>query len=348
MMRTTSSSISSSDLDRSAWGRFAIAFAAVAAVLLAAIVLLAYVVDPYDTGRSTLLEKPGVRPQGPRTAAASRGRDQAYNAAIFGNSHIQLLSPEHLKQATGLDFVQLSVPASGPKEQLVLIDWFLRHRDAPPQAIVISADEEWCTLDPTMANKKPFPFWLFSASPLEYARNLVRYDILEEVPRRLAYLFGAGAERARPDGYWNYEPEYRNLGYATDPVLRQRLDKRPESDDRVLARDPLAGKRFFPAAERLADLARTLPAATRLVVVFPPNYRNYLTLPNTARFYQDQACKAAIRSAVAARPHSAIIDWRVDRPENRDPDLYFDLTHYRLPIARLVEADVARALADMP
>jgi hypothetical protein len=198
-----------------------------------------------------------------------------------------------------------------------------------------------------MTNKKPFPFWLFSANPLEYARNLVRYDILEEVPRRLAYLFGTRAERARPDGYWNYEPEYRNLGYATDPVLRQRLDKRPEGDQRILARDPMAGKRVFPAAERLAILARTLPAATRLVVVFPPNYKNYLTIPNTARGYQDQACKAALRAAVGSRPRSAFIDWRVDRPENRDPEQFFDLTHYRLPIAHLVEADVAGALAAM-
>ncbi|MBM6594622.1 hypothetical protein [Microvirga pudoricolor] len=342
-----SSSISSSEPVRSPWGGFALTLVGVAVALLVAILAFAYAVDPYDTGRSSLFEKVGVRPQGPRTAAASRGRDEAYNAAIFGNSHIQLLSPERLKQSTGLDFVQLSVPASGPKEQLVLIDWFLRHRDKAPEAIVISADEEWCTLDPTMANKKPFPFWLFSANPLDYARNLLRYDILEEVPRRLGYVFG-DEERARPDGYWNYEPEYRNLGYATDPTLRQRLEKRPESDSQVLDQDPMAGQRHFPAADSLKALAGSLPARTRLVVVFPPNYKNYLTLPRTARGYQDQACKAALRSALGDRPRTALIDWRVDRPENRDPDLYFDLTHYRLPIAHLVEADIAGALKQMP
>jgi hypothetical protein len=348
MMRIMSSSTSSSERDRSPWGGFAATFAVVALAVLAAILAFAYAVDPYDTGRSRLFEKAGVRPQGPRTAAASRGRDPAYDAAIFGNSHIQLLSPERLKQATGLDFVQLSVPASGPKEQLVLIDWFLRHRETPPEAIVISADEEWCTLDPTMANKKPFPFWLFSANPLDYARNLLRYDILEEVPRRLGYVFGEDAERARPDGYWNYEPEYRNLGYATDPVLRRRLEKRPEGDSRVLDRDPLEGKRFFPAAQSLGALARSLPPRTRLIVVFPPNYKNYLTLPGTARGYQDRACKTALRSAVGNRPRSAVIDWRVDRPENRDPELYFDLTHYRLPIAHRVEDDIAAAVKGMP
>ena len=85
---------------------------------LVLIVTAVYAIDPYDTGRSSLLAKPGVRPQGPRTAAASRGRDQAFNGAIIGNSHIQLLSPERLKAATGLDFVQLSVPATRPEGAL--------------------------------------------------------------------------------------------------------------------------------------------------------------------------------------------------------------------------------------
>jgi hypothetical protein len=74
----------------------------------------AFVLDPYDTGRSALVERPGVRPQGPRTAGASRGRDLAFNAAVFGNSRIQLLSPERLNGITGLSLVQLSVPGTGP------------------------------------------------------------------------------------------------------------------------------------------------------------------------------------------------------------------------------------------
>ena len=36
-----------------------------------------------------------------------------------------------------------------------------------------------------------------------------------------------------------------------------------------------------------------------------------------------------------------MIDWRVDRPENRDPALYFDETHYRHPIAERVENEIA-------
>src|SRR5215213_8083367 len=110
-----------------AWRRFARDFVIGATAILGSLLAAAYAIDPFDTGRPGLFAKAGVRPQGPRTAGASRGRDPAFNAAIIGNSHIQLLSPERLQQLTGLAFVQLSVPATGPREQFVLIDWFARH-----------------------------------------------------------------------------------------------------------------------------------------------------------------------------------------------------------------------------
>lgn len=339
------SSISSSEPEAGAWGRFAWILLAAAVVLILAFIAFAYAVDPYDTGRSNLFAKAGVRPQGPRTAAPSRGRDPAFNAAIIGNSHIQLLSPEHLKQSTGLDFVQLSVPATGPQEQLVIIDWFLQHHAQPPRALVVSADEGWCTLDPAMPIWRPFPFWLFSTSPIEYARNLLRYDLLEEVPRRLFYVFDKNPKRAEPNGYWNYEPEYMNMGYGAITGLRKRLEERPEIDKQILATDPMAGKRIFPAAKRLKALASSLSPETILVLVFPPDYKNYLPPESTPRAYVDQECKAALRAALESHIKSKVIDWRVDRPENRNPDLYFDMTHYRLPIAQKIEADVAQAIA---
>jgi hypothetical protein len=332
-MRIMSSSISSSD--RAAWRGFAAVLLVAATGVLVATLSVAYAVDPYDTGRSHLFEKAGVRPQGPRTAAASRGRDPAYNAAIVGNSHIQLLSPERLKEKTGLDFVQLSVPGTGPKEQLVLIDWYLRHRREPAEAIVLSADGTWCTGDSALPNAKPFPFWLFSANSLEYARGLLRYDILEELPRRMRYVFGR-AERARPDGYWDYELDYPGLGHGSDPALIRRLDEGKPAG--IAHRGP------FPAAGRLQRVAATLHPETALIVIFPPSYFRLQPLSGSPGAAGEQACKDALRTAAAAHPRSAVIDWRVDRSENRNPDLFLDGTHFRQPIARAIEDDVAAAL----
>jgi hypothetical protein len=341
-MKTMSSSISSSDGQSASgqvWRRFAAVFVAGAAVLLVGIVAFAYALDPYDTGRSTLFHKPGVRPQGPRTAGPSRGRDPAFNAAIIGNSHIQLLSPERLKPLTGLSFVQLSVPATGPKEQFVLADWFVRHhRDA--RALVIGADDRWCVADPALPNLKPFPFWLYSRDPLEYAGGLVRYHVLEEITRRLAYLSSRRAERARPDGYWDYEPNYIGLGYDRRPEIRVSFD-RPASSDYI---GNTTGR--FPAAERLREVIAGLPPHLAVVVLFPPVHAQLLPQPGSAGEVADRSCKAALTAALSTRPNAALFDWRRDRPELRDAAAFFDLTHYRRPIAELVEKEMATALRE--
>lgn len=311
--------------------------AAAAAALLAAVLGAAYAIDPYDTGRSSLLAKPGVRPQGPRTAHASRGRDPAFDAAVIGNSHVQLLSPERLGALTGLSFVQLSVPATGPKEQFALIDWFLRHHpDA--RALVLGADSRWCTADPAMPNDKPFPFWLYSRDRLEYVRGLLRYDILEELPRRIGYVFSTRAPRARADGYWDYEPTYGQLGFADDPNLRTRLDRRFEN---YVAN--ATGR--FPAASHLRDLLRTLAPEVAVVLVFPPVYATALPATDSVGAAADRACKAALVDALAGRSGAAVVDWRTDRPEAHNRDWFFDHTHYRQPLAQLVERDIAAALA---
>jgi hypothetical protein len=347
MMRTTSSSTSSSEAAenpaRAQWLRFAVTLVGVTLALLGAVVGVAYAVDPYDTGRSTLFEKRGVRPQGPRTANPSRGRDPAFNAAITGNSRIQIISPERLKETTGVDFVQLAVPGSGPKEHLALIDWFLRHRTEVPKALVVSVDDLWCTSDPDLPNDKPFPFWLYSADPMEYARGLLRYDILEELPRRLAYVFQDDPERARPDGYWDYEPDYIRLGYTNDPALRKRLEETPHADAPRLDRDPQEGQRRFPAVDRLKKVAATLPNETALILVMPPSYKNRL-LPGTEQAFVNRACKAAVSAVAQAHARTAVVDWRVDRPENRNPELYFDTVHYRQPVAQAMEVDIADAI----
>lgn len=342
------SSISSSEAaaqhDGTLWRRFAITLLVATLVVLGGIVALAYAVDPYDSGRSSLFAKPGVRPQGPRTANASRGRDPSFDAMVVGNSRIQLLSPERLNQATGLNFVQLAVPGSGPKEHMVLIDWFLRHRKAPPRALVVSVDDLWCTSDPNLPNEKPFPFWLYGDDPLSYAKGLVRFDILEELPMRLGYLFGKDPERARSDGYWDYEPEYTALGYMTNPAIRKRLEQKPYASAQRFEKDPFEGQRRFPAAEKLREIAAGLPAETALVLIVPPAYTNIQPPPGTEKAFSLQACKAALTEAAEAHARSAVVDWRVDRPENRNPELFFDPLHYRLPIARQVEKDVAAAV----
>ena len=343
------SSISSSDPgarpDGSLWRRFAVTLVAVAAIVLILVLTVIYLIEPYDTGRSPFFSQAGVRALAPAMANASRGRDPAFNAVIVGNSRIQLISPERLKKATGLDFVQISVPGSGPKEQLALIDWFLNRRREPAKVLLVSIDEMWCTSDPALASEGPFPFWLYAESPLDYARGLLRWEVLEEVPPRLSYLLGMSAERARPDGYWDYDAEYTRRGDKMAAAHRRELEAKPYANAQRYDRDPRAETRSFPAADRIETAAAALPKDTALVLIVPPLHVNALPPEGTEQAFRLQACKAAIAAAAQkGHPRTALIDWRTNRPEIRNTAWFFDKIHYRQPIAQAMEADIAKAI----
>ncbi len=335
----SSSTSSSEQAARAAkWTGFTGAFLGAAALIAVAFLTAAFLIDPYDSGRSPLKLKEGVRPQGPRTALASRGRDPNFTGAIFGNSHIQLISPEELRARTGIPFVSLIAPATQPREVFATIDWFLRHhRKTPPKAIVVGIDNYWCTANPALPNEKPFPFWLMSRSLPDYVGGLMRFDLLEELPRRIAYLTSRKAERARPDGYWDYESGYGVQGYGANPEIIARLEKPIEAGG-----GNVDGP--FPAATGLEELMRTAPAETALILLRPPVYVTALSKPGTRDAAADAACRKAFADLAARRPRTALVDWRVDRPELRDSSLFFDHSHYRQPIARLVEADIAEAI----
>lgn len=326
---------------RREWAGFARLFAGTALGLLAGYLALALIVDPYDSGRSTLLSAGAVRQQGPRTAAALRGRDPAFEAAVFGNSHIQLIDPARLTAATGIPFVQLSVPATGPGEQLALLGWFLRHHSAP-KALVLSLDEFWCTDDPALPNDKPFPFWLYSEEPLAYARGLLRLPVAQEVVGRIGWLLGARRRQARADGWWDYEPDYLVLGDLDGERFRAaREAPAPE------AAAPGRAGPAFPAADRLGKAVATLPAATVLVGVLPPVYAAGRARPGSARARAEAACRSALEAALRRHGRSQLVDGRRERPALHDPALFFDQTHYRHGLARPLADEIAEAVVHL-
>ncbi len=333
MSSSTSSSEAGGAEGPAEWARFALTFVAAATLLSAAFLGTAFLIDPYDTGRSPLALKAGVPPQGPRTALASRGHDPRFTGAIIGNPHIQLVSPERLREKTGIPFVSLIAPATRPKESLATIDWFLRHhRSSPAQAIVVGVDRSWCTSDPSLLPDHPFPFWLLSRDTAAYLGGLMRYDLIEALPRRVAYLLSENAGRGRPDGYWDYDA----AGSPPRAKTRTSLETPIETGG-----GNVAGP--FPAAAGLEALMAAAPQ-TALILVRPPVYVTALPRPGTRDASADAACREAFAGLATRRAKTALVDWRVDRPPLHDPNLFFDHGHYRQPIARLLEQDIADAL----
>jgi hypothetical protein len=58
-------------------------------------------------------------------------------------------------------------------------------------------------------------------------------------------------------------------------------------------------------------------------------------------------CKAEFARRAASRPHTAFLDYFVDGPISRDSENFMDTQHFRLNVARILEAKIAEALNQM-
>ena len=169
--------------DDQAWRGFVVRFLAVLVAVLALTLAFVILIDPYDSGRFPSLGISGVSDFNQRTEHVSLGRSDRFNAAIFSDSHGQLLDPERLTQATGMSFVQLSVPGANSPEQLAVMRWFIRHH-AQIGALVVAADERWCSEDPQPW--RWFPFWLYGDSDLQYLLNSLNSRSIGAAFRRIS------------------------------------------------------------------------------------------------------------------------------------------------------------------
>jgi len=326
-----SSSTSSSDHAGAApaWGRWLATFVATVAVAGALVSALILIVDPYDSGFGLLGIK-GVDDASPRTANASRARDPQFDSAVIGNSTGQLVKPSELTQLTGARFVQLTTPGTGPREQLAIMDYFVRHHPRVG-ALVITADASWCVRDPALPLQHPFPFWLYGASRFDYVTRMFSSRALRHAGRRLMILAGRRQPNAA-DGYWDYEKEGAG---EFQPVIGPRDDAAPA---------PARVSEDFPGVALLGGAIRKLPAEVPVVLFVPPVFHSTLPKAGSLAAAEEAACKAALRKLVAGRPRSNVIDFRVDNALTRERANFMDFGHYRAVIARRMEQGIAESI----
>ena len=310
--------------------RFIKSLAGAAALLGAAAAVFLLAADPYDRGHG-LFAVGGTLENGPRTGDASRGRDPAFNAAVIGNSHAQMLSPQGLDAAApGAAVVQLSVPGSGPREHFALLDWFARNHGAQARAVVIGVDQFYCAGDTAMKLAHPFPFWLYDADPLTYGANLFRGRALRSAARRLLLIAGRKPP-VRPDGFRDYSGDYtpNDTWRRTAETMRT-----PGYWNQSGA---------FPVIDLLAEKLRALPAQTRVILYVPPIFAEGLPVTQ-ADMAGERACVAALERLAVARGRTRVVDLRRDTPETRDPLNFLDMTHYAKPLAQAAEIRIGAAL----
>jgi hypothetical protein len=312
-----------------AWRGFVLRFLAAFVAVLAATLAFVILIDPYDSGRFPDLGITGVSDTNQRTANVSLGRSDKFNAAIFSDSHGQLLDPDRLTQATGLSFVQLSTPGAFAPEQLAIMRWFIRHH-AHIGAVVLAADERWCSEDPQPW--RWFPFWLYGDSNLQYLANSLNSRSVGAAFRRVKHALGL-LQPSHPRGYDDYEARRPADYHFEFPPL-------PTTASAPLPTPMDLGARAFPAIDRLQA---ELPAGTPLVVVFPPVY--ITELPTDAYALAElKECKARFARLATSTPRGGFLDYLIDSPITRDQASFQDIDHYRAPVARRIEQEIAHIL----
>lgn len=329
-----SSSISSSErLDQvesaaRPWRRWLIVFCGTFYGVGALIYLLLLLVDPYDTGRFPNFGIVGILDRSPRTAHASFARDPHFNAAVIGNSTGQLINPYRLSSETGLHFTQLTIPATGPREQLAIMRWVMANHPTYG-AFVVVTDISWCSSDPNLPVEYPFPFWLYGGN-WDYLANVLSSKALDRIAWRIMIALGL-RQPVDPVGYSDYLVN-KNVHFQPEPA-----GHRPDIPN---VQWPLP----LPWIDRLRAFLASLPQDVRVVLAMPPVFYTSLPEPGTNRAAELEACKTALAKAVPNRPGSGFLDFRVDSEAAHDASDFVDPIHYRYKLSHYMEDQIIAVL----
>ena len=267
-------------------------------------------------------------------------RSGRFDAAVLGTSTMRLLDPQKLSQGLDARFVNLAMNAATPWEQQQMAGLFRKHV-AAPKRIIWGLDTTWCEPDATDPAKRltprPVPAWLSRDVRWSDWLHLLNLTNLEIAGRLLSYRLGWAPERIRGDGYEVFTPPEASydlararwhiyMSHGGNPV---NLD--PLAKDETVSDAERAGWRF-PALAWLEEAIAAFPKETRVMLVLPPAHLMNYPREGSVAWQRYAACKAGI-VALAGRRGATVVDYAHASPITARDDNYWDLLHFRLPVA---------------
>jgi hypothetical protein len=271
----------------------------------------------------------------------------AFDSAVFGTSTIRLLDPEILSKGLSARFANLGMNAATPWEQSQLAALFA-HRIAAPKLVIWGIDQTWCEADATDETRRltprPFPPWLYDDNAWNDWAKQLNFTTLEIALRLAAHKLGLQPQRLRGDGYEVFTPPEGTYDLARARFHLHRShgghapDLAPQSPPAAVPFAERASWRF-PALAWLEQGLAAFPAATRRLIVLPPIHAGAMPRERSAGWQRFAACKAEV-AVIAARQKAVIADYMHPSTITREDANYWDPLHYRLPIARRIEADL--------
>lgn len=311
--------------------------------------LLILVIDPYDSvSFSPKWERYPVRGDH-RHWNAMLVRKPGFDSTVIGTSSSMLLKPSELNEVFRGSFVNLSMPAATPFEQLRLLDLF-QHYHPRIGTVVFGLDSLWCHPDGgrQFTNdilRRAFPEWLYDTvtwndlPPFNKTTLKATYD-------QARALLGIFVPYQRwTDGY---EDLTQTLHKNKDPeAIRKRIYE--GTREGVLWRNPdHPPLPTYPDLDRLAHALGKLPATTLKVLFFSPYHHFHLPQPGTEQETLWEGCKNKATGLAERVGNLVVVDFLIRSPITNDDSHYIDGYHYTTAIASRVTRLLGEALEASP
>lgn len=329
------------------WRGWTKAFALAALTLTALLFGFIVMLDPYGARVQAGEQARPLMDLNQRFMYPQIVRSGAFNSAVVGTSTLRLLDPAILSAGLSARFANLGMNAATPWEQSQIAGLFAR-KVAAPRFVIWGVDQTWCEADATSEARRltprPFPPWLYDDSAWNDWPRQLNFTTLEIALRLAAHKLGLQPQRLRGDGYEVFTPPE-----ATYDLARARFhlyrghgghapDLTPQSPPEAISATERASW-HFPALAWLEQGLAAFPATTRRLIVLPPVHAGAMPREGSAAWQRFAACKAEI-AAIAARQRAVVADYAHPSVLTREESNYWDPVHYRLPIARRIEADL--------
>lgn len=332
---------------RQGWRGWSKAFALTALTVVALLFGLIVALDPYGARVQAGQPARPLMDLNQRFMYPQIVKSGAFDSAVIGTSTLRLLDPAILSQGLSARFANLGMNAATPWEQSQIAGLFVRHVSAP-KFVIWGVDQTWCEADATSEARRltprPFPPWLYDDSAWNDWPKQLNFTTLEIALRLAAHQLGLQPQRLRGDGYEVFTPPEGTYDLARARFHLYRSygghapDLTPQSPPVEVALSERASWRF-PALAWLEQGLATFPATTRRLIVLPPVHAGALPREGSAAWQRFAACKAEV-AAIAARQKAIVADYAHPSALTREDSNYWDPAHYRLPIARRIEADL--------
>jgi hypothetical protein len=210
-----------------------------------------------------------------------------------------------------------------------------------PKTLLIGLDHEWC--DKTEIDSgidAEFPSWAFSDNRWSALLYLLNSATLEVAGRTVGALLGLYPEKLRADGFEIFVPPDSTYDAAR---ARQHIwgpRNGPASGPRP---PPLALSEAerraisLPTMALLDQALAEFPSSTRKLLIFTPVHAAAQPPGGSYDEAREAECKARV-TRIAQMRSAILVDWRIPSPLTSEDTNFWDMLHYRLPVAyRLVE-----------